>query len=90
MWNIHMENWSWYNCHTNSVYDMCLQFNDAVNNLGCVVSNDQMIVMKRMWKEVIMDKYYPGICLDVLGKIMKNMGRDSRRPNRDSKRARPE
>jgi hypothetical protein len=44
--------------------------------------------LKRIWKEVIVasSRYHPCICLEELRKITNNLSRDSRCPNRDSKR----
>jgi hypothetical protein len=41
--------------------------------------------LERMWKEAVVANlsYYPGICLEALGKTTKNLSQDSWSPGRD-------
>jgi hypothetical protein len=56
---------------------------------GTMTNDDEL---ERIWKEAVVaySKYYPGICLQGLGKTTRNLGLDSTCLLQDSNRVPPE
>jgi hypothetical protein len=58
----------WHLCHLFVDLSIYSLFNDAVNNLGCILLNDQMMAYNKfeiMWKEAVVTcTCISGICLE--------------------------